>query len=204
MAKPHQNQPGSSMHIHQSLVDVQTGQNVFSDPEGKDSQTLLYYVGGLQKYLPAAMPLMAPNVNSYRRIARYSDAPINVHWGHDNRTCGLRIPDSSPEAKRIENRLAGSDANPYLAMAASLACGYLGITEEIDASNPVEGDAYRFAFTLPRHQGDALHKLNYAKPLKEVLGDSFSRAYMDVKNHEYDLYQRVISSWERENLLLNV
>ena len=204
MAKPHQNQPGSSMHIHQSLVDMYTGKNVFSTKTGKDSKTLLHYIGGLQRYLPAAMPLMAPNVNSYRRIARYSDAPINVHWGHDNRTCGLRIPDSSPESRRIENRLAGSDANPYLAMAATLACGYLGIKEKIEPSNPVEGDAYRFAFALPRHQGDALQKLNYSKPLKETLGEHFARAYMDVKNHEYDLYQRVISSWERENLLLNV
>lgn len=204
MAKPHQNQPGSSMHIHQSLVDMHTGRNVFADEDGRDSQLLLHYIGGLQRYVPAAMPLAAPNVNSYRRIARYSDAPINVHWGHDNRTCGLRVPDSTPEARRVENRLAGSDANPYLAMAATLACGYLGITEEIEPSNPVDGDAYRFAFALPRHQGDALHKFNYAKPLKDTLGESFSRAYMDVKNYEYDLYQRVISSWERENLLLNV
>lgn len=204
MAKPHQHQPGSSMHIHQSLVDMQSGKNVFSTKSGKDSKVLLNYIGGLQRYLPAAMPLMAPNVNSYRRIARYSDAPINVHWGHDNRTCGLRVPDSSPQARRIENRLAGSDANPYLAMAATLACGYLGMKEKIDPSNPVDGDAYRFAFALPRNQGDALHKFNYAKPLKDTLGENFSRAYMDVKNHEYDLYQRVISSWERENLLLNV
>lgn len=204
MAKPHQNQPGSSMHIHQSLVDMYTGKNVFATKSGRDSKTLLQYIGGLQRYLPAAMPLMAPNVNSYRRIARYSDAPINVHWGHDNRTCGLRVPDSSPSARRVENRLAGSDANPYLAMAATLACGYLGMKEKISPSNPVEGDAYRFAFALPRHQGDALNKFNYAKPLKDTLGEEFSRAYMDVKNHEYDLYQRVISSWERENLLLNV
>lgn len=204
MAKPHQNQPGSSMHIHQSLVEVETGRNVFATKSGKDSKLFLNYIGGLQRYLSAAMPLMAPNVNSYRRIARYSDAPINMHWGHDNRTCGLRVPDSSPQARRIENRLAGSDANPYLAMAATLACGYLGMKEKIEPSNPVDGDAYRFAFALPRHQGDALQKLNYAKPLKDTLGETFSRAYMDVKNHEYDLYQRVISSWERENLLLNV
>jgi glutamine synthetase len=204
MAKPHETQPGSSMHIHQSIVETETGRNIFSTKTGKDSKKLLNYIGGLQRYLPAAMPLMAPNVNSYRRIARYSDAPINVHWGHDNRSCGLRIPHSGAEARRIENRLAGSDANPYLAMAATLACGWLGMREKIEPSNPVEGDAYRFAFTLPRHQGDALHKFNYAKPLKDVLGDSFSRCYMEVKNHEYDLYQRVISSWERENLLLNV
>lgn len=205
MAKPHEREPGSSMHIHQSLVDVAKGKNVFANPRtGKDSKLFLNYIGGLQKYLPAAMPLLAPNVNSYRRIARYSDAPINVHWGRDNRTCGLRVPVSEPGARRVENRLAGSDANPYLAMAASLACGYLGMTEKIEPTKPVQGDAYRFAFALPRHQGDALYKFNYAKPLKEVLGERFCKCYMEVKHQEYDLYQRVISSWERENLLLNV
>ena len=204
MAKPHQNQPGSSMHIHQSLIDTKTGKNVFTTKSGKDSKQFLHYIGGLQRYLSPSMPLLAPNVNSYRRIARYSDAPINVHWGRDNRTVGLRVPESGPEARRVENRVAGSDANPYLAIAATLACGYLGLTEKLEPQKPVEGDAYRFAFSLPRHQGDALYKFNYAKPLKEVLGERFAKAYIEVKNTEYDLYQQVISSWERENLLLNV
>ncbi len=204
MAKPHQNEPGSSMHIHQSLVEIETGRNVFANKRGKDSALFLNYIGGLQRYIGAAMPLVAPNVNSYRRIARYSDAPINVHWGVDNRTCGLRVPISDPIARRVENRLAGSDANPYLAMAATLACGYLGMKEKCKPGKPVEGDAYRFAFGLPRHQGDALSKFNYSKPLKDLLGERFSKAFMEVKNTEYDLYQRVISSWERENLLLNV
>ena len=204
MAKPHQNQPGSSMHVHQSLVDMKTGRNIFSTAAGKDSKRFLNYIGGLQRYLGPSMPLLAPNVNSYRRIARYSDAPINVHWGRDNRTVGLRVPESGASARRVENRVAGSDANPYLAFAATLACGYLGLREKLDPQKPVEGDAYRFAFALPRHQGDALYKFNYAKALKEVLGEAFSRVYIEVKNTEYDLYQQVISSWERENLLLNV
>lgn len=204
MAKPHQNEPGSSMHIHQSLVDRKTGANVFATRKGDNSRRFLHYIGGLQRYLPAAMPLIAPNVNSYRRIARYSDAPINVHWGRDNRTVGLRVPDSSPAARRVENRLAGADANPYLAMAATLACGYLGLKEKISPQKPVEGDAYRLAFTLPRHLSDALYKFNHARPLKDVLGDGFARAFSEVKNLEFDQYQRVISSWERENLLLNV
>ena len=75
------------------------------------------------------MSLFAPNVNSYRRITRHNMAPINTHWGYDNRTAGLRVPMSSPENRRVENRLGGADANPYLAIAASLACGYLGMLE---------------------------------------------------------------------------
>ncbi|MDH3230024.1 MAG: glutamine synthetase family protein [Alphaproteobacteria bacterium] len=204
MAKPHQNEPGSAMHIHQSVIDRSSGENLFSTRAGKDSKLFLHHVGGLQRYLPAAMPLLAPNVNSYRRLMPYSDAPINVHWGHDNRTVGLRVPHSDRANRRVENRVAGVDANPYLAIAASLACGWLGMTERIEPSNPVEGNAYRYAFSLSRHLTDALSKLNHSRPLKDVLGDRFVAALNEVKMLEYNAYQKVISSWERENLLLNV
>ena len=146
----------------------------------------------------------APNVNSYRRITPYSDAPINTHWGIDNRTVGLRVPDSKPAAYRVENRVAGADANPYLAIAGTLACGLLGLKDKLEPTRPIEGDAYRLAFNLPRHLEDSLSKLNYAKPLKLVLGEQFVKLLAEVKTYESDLYQRVISSWERENLLLNV
>lgn len=204
MAKPHQGEPGSAMHVHQSVTGVKSGANLFATKSGKDTKLFLNYIGGLQRYLPAAMPLLAPNVNSYRRLMPYSDAPINVHWGHDNRTVGLRVPHSDPANRRVENRVAGVDANPYLAIAATLACGWLGMTEKIEPNNPVEGNAYRFAFSLPRHLSDALSKLNHSRPLKDVLGDRFVAAVNEVKNLEYDAYQKVISSWERENLLLNV
>lgn len=204
MAKPMHNEPGSSMHIHQSLLDTVTGQNLFALPTGENSPLFLSHIAGLQKYLPALLPLMAPNVNSYRRLQRFSDAPINVQWGHDNRTTGLRVPVSSPEARRVENRVAGADTNPYLAIAASLAAGYLGMVEELEPSDPVEGSAYDMAHTLPRHLFDAMQKLNRSRPLRQVLGERFVAALMAVKQHEYDAYQRVISSWEREFLLLNV
>jgi len=204
MAKPHQHEPGSAMHVHQSVVDAKTGQNLFATKAGADSKLFTYHIGGLQRYLPAAMPLLAPNVNSYRRLMPHSDAPINVHWAHDNRTVGLRVPHSDADNRRVENRVAGVDANPYLAIAASLACGWLGMTEKIEPNNPVEGNAYRYAFSLSRHLSEALSKLNHSRPLKDVLGERFVGAFNEVKNMEYDAYQRVISSWERENLLLNV
>ncbi|MFQ5959580.1 MAG: glutamine synthetase family protein, partial [Alphaproteobacteria bacterium] len=94
MAKPMQGEPGSSMHIHQSVVDNKTGRNLFATRKGADSRLFLAHIAGLQKFLPAAMPLLAPNVNSYRRLLRYSDAPINVHWGRENRTVGFRVPNS--------------------------------------------------------------------------------------------------------------
>ncbi len=204
MAKPMANEPGSSMHIHQSLVDLKTGRNLFADDAGENTPLFLNFIAGLQKYLPALMPMLAPNVNSYRRLQRYSDAPINVQWGMDNRTTGLRVPLSGQSARRVENRVAGADSNPYLAIAASLAAGYLGMVEELEPSDPVTGSAYDLAHTLPRHLGDALQKFNRSRPIKQVLGERFVRALSAVKEHEYDAYQRVISSWEREYLLLNV
>lgn len=204
MAKPHQHQPGSAMHIHQSVLSKDTGRNIFVTETGRDSRKLAQFIGGLQRYVPAAMPLFAPNVNSYRRITPYSDAPINVHWGIDNRTTGFRVPRSDPRSRRVENRVPGADANPYLAIAATLSCGLLGLKERLEPARPVDGDAYKLAFSLPRHVFESMNKLNYAKPLKGLLGDSFVKVFGEVRYHEYDLYQQVISSWERENLLLNV
>lgn len=204
MAKPMQGQPGSSMHIHQSLVGAKNGRNLFSQRDGKDSKLFHNHIAGLQKHLPAMMPLLAPNVNSYRRLVRDSDAPINTHWGYDNRSVGLRVPHSEPEDRRVENRVVGADANPYLAIAASLACGYLGMTERLKPRAPVEGSAYRLAHTLPRTLFDALHRFNGSRSVKKVLGAKFVDAVTLVKETELDAYQQVISSWEREHLLLNV
>ena len=204
MAKPMENEPGSAMHIHQSMIDSQTGKNLFANDDGQDSQLFMQFIAGQQKYLPAMMPLLAPNVNSYRRLQRYSDAPINVHWSRDNRTTGLRVPESSPSARRVENRLAGADVNPYLAIAGSLAAGWLGIAEGLEPKDPVTGNAYERAHTLPRHMPDSLAKMARTKELATVFGDRFIEVLLSVKQTEYDAYMKVISSWEREFLLLNV
>ncbi len=204
MAKPHENEPGSAMHIHQSVMDVKTGKNIFAGRDGKPSKLFLNHIGGLQRYMAAALPLMAPNVNSYRRLVPESDAPTNVHWAIDNRTVSLRVPSSDASNMRIENRVPGADANPYLVMAATLACGYLGMVERIKPSDPVTGSAYRYAHTLPINLDEALDKLNYTKSLKKILGEKFVEAFQDVKFEEMQHYRRVISSWEREFLLLNV
>ncbi|MFO1352370.1 MAG: glutamine synthetase family protein [Gammaproteobacteria bacterium] len=204
MAKPMEKEPGSAMHIHQNVLDVKTGRNVFSTDNGEPSRLFLAHIGGLQKYLPAAMSLFASNVNSFRRITRFYAAPINVQWGYDNRTTGLRVPLGEPQSRRVENRVPGADANPYLAIAASLACGYLGMVESLQASAPWEGSAYHLPFGLPRNLEEALQLLKASIPLKEVLGERFVAAYHAVKECEYEAYLHVISSWERRHLLLNV
>lgn len=206
MAKPYEREPGSAMHIHQSLVDMATGQNLFSDPEnGENTELFLSFIGGLQRYLPAAMALIGPNVNSYRRLVRDYAAPVNVHWAVENRTVGLRVPDSKPNARRVENRVPGADANPYIAIAASLACGYIGIEEGLKPTEPTTGVAYGMrGHGLPRHILDAISRLRSCEPLRRVLGDDFVKLFLEVKLAEHEAYQQVISAWEREHLLLNV
>jgi glutamine synthetase len=133
-----------------------------------------------------------------------SDAPTNVHWAIDNRTVSLRVPSSDPANLRVENRVPGADSNPYLAFAASLACGYLGMVERLKPSEPVQGSAYRYAHTLPINLEEALDKLELYEILQGDPRREIRRGLPDVKNEEMQHYRRVISSWEREYLLLNV
>ncbi|EAR59966.1 glutamine synthetase family protein [Neptuniibacter caesariensis] len=207
MAKPMQVEPGSSMHIHQSLVDIETGENIFAGKEGERfSEQFYHYLGGLQKFTPNAISFFAPNVNSYRRFTPEMSAPVNMKWGIDNRTTGLRAPEAVPAATRIENRFPGADCNPYLAIAATLACGYLGLKNKLQPTKPTtdaaaeEGDAVELARTLE----EALRLLEECPELREIMGSEFVEAYIGVKRAEFETFHKVISSWEREYLLLNV
>lgn len=203
MAKPMQNESGSALHIHQSLYDIASGKNLFANADDSDSDLFLSYLAGLQTYAPAMMPLFAPNVNSYRRFT-YLESPINTHWGHDNRSCGLRVPRSSADGRRVENRLPGADVNPYLATAATLACGYLGMIEGLKPTPEETGNAYVLERHLPHHLSDALSRFEDNDKVRQVLGDRFVDVVCVVKRDELATYDRVISSWEREHLLLNV
>jgi glutamine synthetase len=117
---------------------------------------------------------------------------------------GIRSPLAPPAARRVENRVIGADANPYVALAATLACGYLGILERIEPSAECKGDAYLGDFSLPRSLGEALALLRDERDLAEVLGQSFITVYTEVKEIEYAEFMKVISPWEREHLLLHV
>ncbi len=205
MAKPIEAEPGSAMHIHHSVVDRETGANIFSDAQGNETERFHHYIGGLQKHMPAATALMAPYVNSYRRYVPDLAAPINLAWGRDNRTTGLRVPVSGPQARRIENRLAGMDCNPYLAIAASLTCGLLGMQQQTAPTAEYVGDAYESgADDIPRTFGAALGLFAEAEDLHKVLGEDFCKVYSTVKGLEYQEFLQVISPWERQHLLTNV
>lgn len=205
MAKPITDQPGSAMHIHQSVVDIKTGKNLFSNADGTMSELFMHHIGGLQKFIPEVLPLFAPNVNSFRRFLPDTSAPVNVEWGEENRTVGLRVPEASPQNRRVENRLAGADANPYLVLAASLLCGYIGMVEGLNPSAPVKGRGYeRRNLRLPVTIESALERMEACKDAEKYLGEKFVRGYVAVKRAEHENFKRVISSWEREFLLLSV
>jgi glutamine synthetase len=204
MAKPIADEPGSAMHVHHSVLDAKTGQNIFSNADGSETAPFMHFIAGLQNHMPAALAVIAPYVNSYRRYVKDHAAPINLEWGRDNRTTGIRVPLSSPKARRVENRLAGMDCNPYLGIAASLACGYLGLKEAKTPAPEYKGDAYSGEGDIPRTMGEALRVFSEAKALHDVLGPEFARVYGIVKEAEYEEFLQVISPWEREHLLLNV
>ncbi|GAA6158425.1 glutamine synthetase family protein [Ruegeria sp. HU-ET01832] len=204
MAKPIVDEPGSAMHIHHSIIDMETGQNIFSGPQGGETDAFYHFIAGLQNHLPSGLAVMAPYVNSYRRYVKDHAAPINLEWARDNRTTGIRVPLSGPEARRVENRIAGMDCNPYLGIALSLACGYLGLVQQERPRRQFYGDAYEGEGDIPQVMGNALDLFDEATALHEVLGPEFARVYGIVKRAEYEEFLQVISPWEREHLLLNV
>jgi glutamine synthetase len=203
MAKPIEGEPGSAMHIHHSVLNAE-GQNIFTGPQDGETDAFFHFIGGLQEHLPSVIGVMAPYVNSFRRYVRDHAAPINLEWGRDNRTTGIRIPISDPSARRIENRLAGMDCNPYLCIAASLACGYLGMMNETRPDKRYQGEAYEGEDDLPQGPYAALDLFDAATDMHDMLGPDFARVFSIVKRAEYDEFLQVISPWEREHLLLNV
>lgn len=204
MAKPIQNVAGSAMHIHQSVLDTGTGENIFSNADGTESELFRAFVGGMQHYIPRTLVMLAPYVNSYRRLSPDMAAPVNTAWGYDNRTTAFRIPTSEPVARRVENRLPGSDANPYLALAGSLACGYLGMVNGLVPTDPTSETVNEGEITLPRGLLEAVSLLESEDALGDVLGREFIANYAGVKRGEFETFMQVISPWEREFLLMNV
>ena len=203
LAKPMAEDAGRALHIHQSIIDKE-GNNVFSDSDGGPSDLFRGYLGGLQRYMPEAMLIFAPYVNSYRRFMNPDSSPVNLAWAIDNRTVGLRVPDAPPEARRVENRLAGSDVNPYLAIAASLACGYLGMVEGIEPTEEAEGSAYGGDFDLHHHIYSAIEAMRDSEAMRSMLGDEFVTLYTALKVDEYREFQEIITPYEREILMFNV
>ncbi len=201
MAKPLAHTPGSSMHIHQSLVEIASGRNVFSDEQGQPTDTFYHFIGGQQACMADFTALFAPNVNSYQRLCHPYASPNNACWSEDNRAAGLRIPASAPVARRVENRLPGADANPYLAIAASLAAGLHGIEQRLQPTPAIQGE-----FEVPEHLSlpctlhAALERLKRSALARELFGSEFIEGYIASKTLELTDFFNEITPWERRVL----
>ncbi|WP_409524420.1 glutamine synthetase family protein [Nitrincola sp. MINF-07-Sa-05] len=196
MAKPYHDQSGSGMHLHISLVDDK-GHNIFAGDPEQPNDMLRWAVGGLLATMNDAMALLCPNINSYRRFSPefyVSSAPT---WGLDNRTTALRIPGGDPEALRIEHRVAGADANPYLLMASLLAGIHYGITHKIEPPPITEGNAHdQHEASLVNNLRDALRNLESSEVMREYLGENFLDIFVACKEHELNEFEHTISDLE--------
>ncbi|MBI3677149.1 MAG: glutamine synthetase [Proteobacteria bacterium] len=198
MAKPYGARAGSGLHIHMSLLDAQ-GRNVFDNGSPEGSDVLLHVIGGLQALMPDSMALFAPSVNSYRRFQPDMFAPVNRRWGVNNRSAGLRVPVGPGEARRVEHRVSGADANPYYALAAVLAGAHHGLANKVDPGAPAQGNVSREPdLALPFSIQDALAKLDQSKLLAGYIGADTLKLYGETKRIEAQRLARIISAAEHD------
>lgn len=190
MAKPCAENSGSGLHLHVSLLDKK-GDNVFDGGDeyatpGCASETLMHSIGGLKNIMAESMGIFAPNINSYDRFVPNTYTPVTPSWGFENRSVAIRIPKSPGAARRIEHRVSGADANPYLTLAAILTGIHHGITRQIDPGPPDEGNAgEKIASDLPFDLVQAQTRSRESQVFSEYFGEDYIRAYTSCKLHEY-------------------
>ncbi len=196
MPKPYLDQAGSGLHVHFSLLDG-AGNNVFDDGSAAGSDILRHAVAGLLKLMPASMLVFAPHLNSYRRLTPDSHAPTGIGWGYENRTSAIRIPGGNPKARRIEHRVAGADANPYLLLAALLAGVLEGLQNRQMPPAPTTGNAYAAKLPqLPADWGAAIAAFAAEPALAAHLNPQFCAVYGAMKQQEHSRFAARMSDFE--------
>ena len=196
MAKPYPGQAGNGLHVHISLLD-RDGNNIFAHDDPLASDSLRHAIGGVLQSLPASMAFLCPNVNSYRRFGSQFYVPNAPSWGLDNRTVALRVPTGNPDALRIEQRVAGADANPYLLMAALLAGVHHGLSNRIEPGAPIEGNSYeQLEQSLPNNLRDALRALDDSEILARYIDPAYIDIFVACKEHELEEFEHSISDLE--------
>jgi len=196
MAKPYVERAGNGMHMHVSLLD-EKGANVFDGGSEIASDSLRHAIGGVLEVLPESMAFLAPNINSYRRYLPDIFVPTQRSWGYENRSVALRIPAGGGAARRIEHRVAGADANPYLALATLLAGIHKGIVEKTDPGDAWDGNAaMEFDDELPWRPARAYEKLTATCGLADYFGADYLRAYAACKDAELESFETQISPLE--------
>jgi len=203
MAKPYEDYAGSGMHVHISMLDA-ADHNAFACDDGSDSPLLKRTLAGMIDLMPASMALLAPNVNAFRRFVPDAYVPLQASWGHNNRTVALRIPCGDLESRRIEYRVAGADANPYLVMATILAGMLHGLDTQLPLPQPVKGNGHEAeGLALPIRQSDALYAFESSYPLQKLLGEKFAKVWFSCKNYELMQFERLITATEIDWMLKN-
>ena len=203
MPKPIDDEAGNGLHVHCSLLD-ENGTNVFDDGGEEGSDLLRYAVAGCLELLPASMLLFAPSFNAYRRFQPGNHAPTESAWGYDNRTTAIRIPESPSAARRIEHRVAGADANPYLVLAAVLAGIWHGIENTLSPPNPIEGNAWDQeidAPALPTTMDEAISVFDKSDVLSSYLTSEFKTLFLATKVQEWNEFAKRVTEFELETYL---
>ncbi len=200
MAKWNPELPGCSQHIHQSLIN-KSGKNLFFDDskDHKMSELFEYYLAGQLYCLPHILPMFAPTVNSYKRYVEGSWAATSVSWGIENRTVALRVINRKSDSMRLENRVPGADANPYLTMAASLASGLYGIKHKLKLDTaPTKGNEYenKNSEPLPENLHKATKAMKESSIAKELFGESFVDHFVKTREWEWRQYKPNQKNWE--------
>ena len=201
MAKWDENLPGCSGHVHQSLWDKDAAKNLFYDEKDAQgmSQTMRHYLAGQLYCLPFILPMLAPTINSYKRLVEGAWAPTTLTWAVDNRTVALRALPGSKKATRLETRVVGSDVNPFLAMAACLASGLYGIKHQLTLQEPTVGNGYADEShgRLPSNLQKATEAMKQSPIAKELFGEDFVSHFVASREWEWQQYGRVVSDWEK-------
>ncbi|MFN8309626.1 MAG: glutamine synthetase family protein [Chitinophagales bacterium] len=201
MAKISENLPGCSGHVHQSLWDKKGSKNLFHDDKDplKMSAVFRSYLAGQLYCLPEILPMVAPTVNSYKRLVEGAWAPTTVTWSVDNRTVALRALPGGSKSSRLETRVVGSDSNPYLAMAACLAAGLYGVKHKLQLKQPaVLGNGYREERygKFPKNLHEATVKMRDSKIAKELFGETFVQHFTQTREWEWRQFSKAVTDWE--------
>ena len=201
MAKWNIQHQGQSGHTHLSLRNEQ-GDTVFYDASAPHNMSALMrsFVAGQQRYMPELLAMVAPNINSYARLVPGFWAPTQASWGVDNRTCALRVINSSASSQRVEYRAPGADTNPYLAIAVALASGLAGIDQGLELDDPIQGNAYEInlddRFQLPRNLQQASERLLGSTMARDYFGDQFVEDYAATRVFEVKEASRQVTDWQ--------
>ncbi len=213
MPRPHADLPGSGMHTHQSIHDLTSGENLFADSDSEYglSRTAAYFLAGQLEHARAMCAVLAPLVNSYKRLGTSFEAPVNVTWAHVNRSALIRVPSTAPGKEyhtRLELRCPDPTANPYLAMAVMLLAGLDGIRHKMELPDPMEETLLqsmpgrrRQIAVLPQSLEEALDALSEDDVILSALGPYVSDRYIAAKRQECDEYSRQVTDWEVQRYL---